>query len=67
MLNSLKRVVNPGLFSRSRFKVSDQTKEYPIKRNRPVIFFHYQLKKGSGIRGSVWTTYQNGKVAYHGH
>ena len=30
--------VVPGSFSRSRFKVSDQTKEYLIKRNRLVIF-----------------------------
>ena len=28
MLNSLKRAVVLGLFSRSRFKVSDQTKEF---------------------------------------
>ena len=67
MLKSLKRAVVPGPFSRSWFKVSDQTKEYLIKRNRPVIFFNHQLEKGSGIRDRVWTTYQNGKVAYHGH
>ena len=46
MLKSLKRAVVPGPFSSSRFKVSDQTKEYPIKRNRPVIFSHHQLKRG---------------------
>ena len=43
MLNSLKRVVVPGPFSRSLFKVPDQTKEYLIKRNRPVIFSHHLL------------------------
>ena len=64
MLKSIKRAVVPGPVSRSRFKVSDQTKEYLIKRNRPVSFSHHQLTKGSGIR--VWTTYQNNKVAYHG-
>ena len=46
MLKSLKRAVVPGLFSRSRFKVSDETKEYLIKRHRPVIFSHHQLKRG---------------------
>ena len=51
MLKILKRAVVPGPFSRSRFKVSDQTKEYLIKQSRPVIFSHHQLKKGSGIRG----------------
>ena len=66
MLKSLKRTVVPGPFSRSRFKVSYQTKEYLIKRNRPVNFSHLQLKKGSGIKDRVLTTYQNGKVAYHG-
>ena len=66
MLKSLKRAVVPGPFSRSRFKVSDQTKEYLIKRNKPVIFSHHELKKGSGIRDRVRTNYQNGKVAYHG-
>ena len=67
MLKSLERAVVPGPFSRSRFKVSDQTKEYLIKRNRPVVFSHHQLKRGSGIRDLVWITYQNGKVAYHVH
>ena len=46
MLKSLKRAVIPGPFSRSRLRVSDQTKEYLIKRNRPVIFSHHQLKRG---------------------
>ena len=53
MLKSLERAVVPGPFSRSRFKVSDQTKEYLIKRNRPVIFCNHQLEKGSGIRDRV--------------
>ena len=66
MLKSLKTVSVKGPFSRSRFKVSDQTKEYLIKRSRPVIFSHHKLKKGSGIRDRVGTTYQNGKVTYHG-
>ena len=66
MLNSLKRAVVPDPFPRSRSKVSDQTKEYLIKRNRPVIFSHNQLKKGSKIRDRVGTTYQNDKDAYHG-
>ena len=57
MLKSLKRAVIPGPFSRSCFKVSDQTKNL-IKRNRPVIFSHQQLKNGFGIRDRVWTTYQ---------
>ena len=65
MLTSLKKAVVPGPFSRSRFKAPDQTKEYLIKRNRPVIFSHHQLKNGSGIKDRVWTTYENGKVAYH--
>ena len=65
MLKSLKMVVVPGPFSRSCFKVSDQTKEYLIKRNRPVIFSHHQLKKRSEIKDRVWITYQNGKVAYY--
>ena len=67
MLKSLERAVVPGPFSRSRFKVSDQTKEYLIKWKSPVIFSRHQLKKGSEIRDCVWTTYQNGKAAYHGH
>ena len=46
MLNSLKRAVVPSPFSISHFKVSDQTKEYLIKRNRPMIFSHDQLKRG---------------------
>ena len=66
MLKSIKRAVVPGPVSRPRFKVSDQTKEYLIKRNRPVSFSHHQLTKGSGIRDRVWTTYQNDKDAYHG-
>ena len=66
MLNSLKIAVVPGLFSRSRFKVSDQAKKYLIKRNRPVIFCHNQLKNQSGISHRVWTTYQNDKGSYHG-
>ena len=45
MLKSLKRTVDPGPFSRSLFKVSDQIKEYLIKQNGPVIFSHHQLKK----------------------
>ena len=49
MLKSLKRAVVPSLFSRSRFEVSDQTKEYLIKQNRPVIFSHHQLKNGPGL------------------
>ena len=53
MLNSLKIAVVPGLFSRSRFKVSDQAKKYLIKRNRPVIFSHNQLKNQSGISHRV--------------
>ena len=57
MLESLKRAAIPGPFSRSRFKVSYQTKEYLIKRNRPVTFSHHVLKKGSGIRDRIWTTY----------
>ena len=52
MLKSLERAVVPGPFSRSRFKVSDQTKEYLIKRNRSVIFSHHILKE-SGIRDRV--------------
>ena len=67
MLKRLKRAVVPGSFPRSCFKVSDQIKEYLIKRNRPVIFSHHKLKEGSGIRDCAWTTYQNGKVAYHDH
>ena len=66
MLKNLKRAVVPGPFSESQFKVSDQTKEYLIKRNRTVIFSHHQLRKKSGIRDRVWTTYQSGKVVYHG-
>ena len=62
MLNIPKRAVAPGPFSRSRFKVSDQTVEYIIKRNKPVIFSHHQLKKESGIMDRVWTTYQNEKL-----
>ena len=62
MLKSLKKAVVPGPFSRSRFKAPDQTKEYLIKRNRPVIFSHHYLKKGSRIRRRVWTTYQNGVI-----
>ena len=65
MLKNLKRAVVPGPFSRSCFKVSDKTKEYLIKQNRPAIFSNHQLKKGSGITDHDWTTYQNGKVAYH--
>ena len=38
--------VVPGPFSRSSFKLSDQTKEYLIKQDRPVIFVHRHLKKG---------------------
>ena len=53
MLKSLKSAVFPGPFSRSRFRVSDQTKESLIKQNRTVIFSHHQLKKGSGIRDRV--------------
>ena len=53
MLKSIKRAVVPGPVSRPRFKVSDQTKEYLIKRNRPVSFSHHQLTKGSGIRDRV--------------
>ena len=53
MLESLKRAAIPGPFSRSRFKVSYQTKEYLIKRNRPVTFSHRVLKKGSGIRDRI--------------
>ena len=53
MLKSLKKAVVPGPFSRSRFKAPDQTKEYLIKRNRPVIFSHHYLKKGSRIRRRV--------------
>ena len=45
MLKSLKRTVDPGPFSRSLFKVSDQIKEYLIKQNGAVIFSHHQLKK----------------------
>ena len=66
MLKSLNRAVVPGPFSRSRFKILFQTKEYLIKWNRPVIFSHHKLKEGSGIRDRLWTTYQNDKVAYHG-
>ena len=55
-LKSPKRAVVPGPFSRSCFKVSDQTKEYLINRNRPGIFSHHQLKEGFGIRDLVWTT-----------
>ena len=46
MLKGLKRTVVPGPFSRSCFKVLDQTKEYLIKQNRTVIFSHHQLKRG---------------------
>ena len=53
MLKSLERAVVPGPFSRSRFKVSDQTKKCLVKRNIPVIFSHHQLKMGSGIRDRV--------------
>ena len=66
MLNRLKRAVVPGPFSRSRFKVSGQIKEHLVIRNRPVVLSQHQLKKGSGFRDRVWTTYQNDKVAYHG-
>ena len=45
--------VVPGPLFKSRFKGSDQTKEYLIKRNRPVIFSHHHLNKGSGIRDCV--------------
>ena len=45
--------------------VSDQTKEHLVKRNRPAIFTHHQLKKGSGIKDRVWKTYQNGIFAHH--
>ena len=50
MLNSLKRAVVPDPFSRSRFNVSDQAKEYLIKRKRPVISCHHQLKRGLELR-----------------
>ena len=53
MLKNLKRAVVPGPFFESQFKVSDQTKEYLIKRNRTVIFSHHQLRKKSGIRDRV--------------
>ena len=66
MLKILKRALVPGRFSRSRFQISFPDLDLDlIKRNRPVIFSHHQLKKGSAIRDRVWTTYQNGKVAYH--
>ena len=53
MLKNLKTAAVPGPFSRSRFKVSYQAKEYLIKRNRTVISSHQQLKKKSGIRDRV--------------
>ena len=53
MSKNLKRAVVPGFFSTSHFEVSDQIKEYLIKRNRLVIFSHCQFKEGSGIRDRV--------------
>ena len=63
MLNSLKWAVVPGLFSRSRFKVSDQTIKY-LRLEYTSDFLSSPVQIGAGIRDRVWATYQNGKVAY---
>ena len=52
MLNSLKWAVVPGLFSRSRFKVSDQTIKY-LRLEYTSDFLSSPVQIGAGIRDRV--------------